>query len=130
MECFLCCGLHRMRDCLELSKTSANSKGNKVEPKSEALKFGSMILNSAKANRDRNWLGKDTSPFRVLKQVGRRAYKLELVTILKVKPVFNVKVPKPICEDQGDSNRGESQWGQVRVVDSCKRNVRKRSSSS
>ncbi|KAH1072958.1 hypothetical protein J1N35_025286 [Gossypium stocksii] len=40
------------------------------------------------------------SPFRVLKGVSRRAYKPKLARILKVNPVFNVGMPKPICDDR------------------------------
>lgn len=51
VDCFFCNGPHRMRDCLEQSKLSAISKGEKVElDESKTLKLGSMILTSAKRN--------------------------------------------------------------------------------
>ncbi|MBA0712290.1 hypothetical protein Golax_011401, partial [Gossypium laxum] len=43
--------LHMIWDCLERSKISAINK-KKAEPKSEALKLGSMILNSTKVKMD------------------------------------------------------------------------------
>ncbi|KAH1056553.1 hypothetical protein J1N35_034618 [Gossypium stocksii] len=40
LKCFLCCGLYRMRDCPEQSKTSAISKENEVEPVESQSKSG------------------------------------------------------------------------------------------
>lgn len=53
VKCFLCCGLHRMRDCPERSKMFAISKANEEDlVKSEVLKLRSMILNSMTAKRN------------------------------------------------------------------------------
>ena len=49
------------------------------------------------------------SPFRVLKRVGKVAYKLVLPAKLKVHSVFHVSMLKSFYEDQGDPARGESQ---------------------
>ncbi|MBA0715340.1 hypothetical protein Golax_014243 [Gossypium laxum] len=51
VDCFFCNGPHRMRDCLEQSKLSTISKGEKVElDESKTSMLGSMILSSAKRN--------------------------------------------------------------------------------
>ncbi|KAH1121623.1 hypothetical protein J1N35_004783 [Gossypium stocksii] len=57
VECFSYKGLHRMRDCLERYKLSIVTKEDEVELESEALKLGSMILNSAKAKRNHKQKG-------------------------------------------------------------------------
>ncbi|KAH1032115.1 hypothetical protein J1N35_044289 [Gossypium stocksii] len=57
VDYFLCCGLHRMWDCPELSKISTTNK-EKAEPvESKVLKHGSMILSSTKVKRDRKQKG-------------------------------------------------------------------------
>lgn len=65
------------------------------------------------------WQGRHRGPFRVLKRLSRD--KSELVEKFKVNPVFIVGTPKPICENQENSDRGKSQYGQLRSVSSCKR---------
>ncbi|KAA3453699.1 Chromo domain-containing protein/gag-asp_proteas domain-containing protein [Gossypium australe] len=46
-------------------------------------------------------------PFKVLKRVGKVAYKLELPTKLKVHTVFHVSMLKPFYGDQEVPNRGK-----------------------
>ncbi|KAA3480871.1 Retrotransposon gag protein [Gossypium australe] len=52
VKCFLCCGPHRMRDYLERTKLSTDTKECEVESESETLKLGSMILSVVEARRD------------------------------------------------------------------------------
>lgn len=47
-------------------------------------------------------------PFRIIKRVGKVAYKLELPSRLKVHPVFHVSMLKPYHQDPEDPTRGES----------------------
>ncbi|KAL3501242.1 hypothetical protein ACH5RR_035691 [Cinchona calisaya] len=48
-------------------------------------------------------------PFKVLRRVGKVAYKVELPSKLKLHPVFHVSLLKPYHEDEEDPNRGLSQ---------------------
>lgn len=53
MECFLCCGLHKLKNCSKQSKLFAINKEKKVEPRGKRLlELGSMMLNSAKTKKD------------------------------------------------------------------------------
>ncbi|KAL1068281.1 hypothetical protein V6Z11_D12G186600 [Gossypium hirsutum] len=70
------------------------------------------------------------NPFKVLKLVNQRAYKPKLIARLNVNQVLKVDVPNPICSNQRDLDQGKSQCGQVRLVDSCKREVPKRRNNS
>ena len=47
-------------------------------------------------------------PFRVVKRVGKVAYKLDMPPKLRVHPVFHVSMLKPFHEDEGDPGRTES----------------------
>ncbi|KAL3517971.1 hypothetical protein ACH5RR_020560 [Cinchona calisaya] len=48
-------------------------------------------------------------PFKVLRRVGKVAYKVELPSKLKLHPVFHVSLLKPYHGDEEDPNRGLSQ---------------------
>ncbi|MBA0683479.1 hypothetical protein Goari_025134 [Gossypium aridum] len=61
---------------------------------------GKLVMQTGQLNK---------GSFRVLKRVSRGVYKLKLVAILKVSPMLNGRMPKPICKDQEDPDQGKLQ---------------------
>ena len=62
-------------------------------------------------------------PFKILKRVGKVAYKLELPSKLKFHPVFHVSMLKPYYKDEDNPRRMESQRAPIGIRSSYDREV-------